>query len=440
MSARRDGIDVARVSALWLVILGHLMLAVIDKPGDAVRGTNLLALKPAWAWVATLSPMPVFFAAAGWANATATARSAAPRLRSLVGLGAVVVCCWSAAVIVAITVTGRHGLVGRGARVATQPMWFIAAYAPMAVLGKRIASIGARRPLIACGLCLIALAGLDITRFALDAPDWIGWPGFYLAWGTPWLIGGWWRSRAERGLFAEHRAGLVLAVSAGAAAFALVHGAGYSSALIDAVPAARSNTTPPTLYTAILGLAQTGVLMVAATFLDGLGRRWRRFWTRSGEAALALYAWHLTAMCFGVVLVAVGLVPAPERLTRAWWFVRPLWIAVVLILTGALVAVTGAARSALSSRDGRRQQEEPSNRSINARRVAIGVVLAVAASAGIGLVGPRTAPLATAWSTLFVSSWLVLRPRSPMTQSVASRPRRRTRERRSPRQSSGSPA
>jgi hypothetical protein len=84
---RREGIDVARILALLVVVLGHLLLAVVDRPGDEVRGANLLALHPGWALVAAAAPMPVFFAAGGWANATAAWSSAVPRLRTLVGLG-----------------------------------------------------------------------------------------------------------------------------------------------------------------------------------------------------------------------------------------------------------------------------------------------------------------------------------------------------------------
>jgi len=74
---------VARVGALVLVVLGHLTLAVIDRgPDGAIRGSNLLSLHPGWVWLAMLAPMPVFFAAAGWANATADAASAAGRQAS----------------------------------------------------------------------------------------------------------------------------------------------------------------------------------------------------------------------------------------------------------------------------------------------------------------------------------------------------------------------
>jgi hypothetical protein len=94
-TARRDAIDVARVGALAMVVAGHLLLAVIDRgPDGALRGANLLSLHPDLAWLSLLAPMPVFFAAAGWANAASRPLGAASRLRTLVGLGSVVVLVW----------------------------------------------------------------------------------------------------------------------------------------------------------------------------------------------------------------------------------------------------------------------------------------------------------------------------------------------------------
>jgi hypothetical protein len=412
---RRPGIDVARVLALVVVVAGHLVLAVVDRAGggatDGVRTANLLGLRPGWAWAAALAPMPVFFAAGGWANATATLEGAAPRLRSLVGTGAAVVAAWSVVVIAAATATGRAGAFGTGARLATQPLWFVAAYVPLAAGGARIARVAVRHPLLAVGGCLAVLAVLDAARFGFGLADWIGWPGFWLAWGTPWLVGAWWRNRWEQGSDpvsgrrAEVVGGGVLAAGAIVASVALVAGAGYAPALIDVVAGARSNTTPPTLYTAAAGLAQAGVLMVGAAALDRLGRRWRRLWSRAGEAAVGLYAWHLSALVLAVGALATGLglgVSGPERLTAAWWASRPLWWAAVLAVTAALVALTGTARTLLTS-------SGPGPVS-GGGRPAAGAAVAVAAAGCVGLWGPRSAGLAAVCAGLFLASWWLLSP------------------------------
>lgn len=399
-SGRRDAVDVARVLALLVVVLGHLALAVVDRHDGAVRGSNLLTLHPEWAWLAAAAPMPVFFAAAGWANAGASVTSVAARIRALVGTAATVVVGWSVAVVLARVVAGDPGVVADGARIATQPVWFLAAYVPFVAAGGRLARLAARSPAAVLGGCLAALALVDLARFALDAPQWVGWVCFPLAWGLPWLAGGWWRDRAGAG-FAEQRTGLVLAVVAAAAAVALVQLAGYSPSLIDVVAGARSNTTPPTLYTGVVALAQVGVLLVAAPALDAAGHRWRRLWDRAGEAAVGIYLWHLTALALCAAVVALGL-PVPARLTAGWWAVRPLWWAAVLAVALGLVAVTAAVREAL-------RRSHPPRPGPGAGRVLAGLVLATAGAAVVGLRGPRTVGAALTCSALLGAGWLALR-------------------------------
>ncbi len=406
-AVRRDAIDVARSLALLIVVLGHLLLAVIDRHDGEVRGANLLALHPRWAGLAALAPMPLFFAAAGWANASSTVTTGVARLRTLVGLGAVVVTGWSIAVVATVAVTGDPGVVGDGARIATQPLWFVAAYVPLAAAGERLARVAAAHPRRAVGLNLLLLALLDAIRFGTGGFEWVGWPGFYLAWSTPWLVGGWWRARHSLGTLDERRAGFLLALVAGAGCIALVTLAGYDPALIDAVPGARSNTTPPTLYTAVAALAQVGLLIAGADALDRIGRRWRRVWDRAGELAVGVYAWHLTALALCAATVAAGL-PVPERLTTMWWLTRPVWWVAVLAVTTGFVAATAWVRSRLGR--GRRSTSPPPP-----RQVIAGVVAAAAAGATVGLRGPRTVALATACSVLFVTSWHLLRPHAART-------------------------
>jgi len=397
----RDAIDVARLLALFLVVIGHLTLAVVDRDDGGVRGANLLTLHPGWAFAAAAAPMPIFFAAAGWANARASVVPAAPRLGSLVGAATAVVVVWSAGVVVAQAVAGRPGVVADGARIATQPVWFLAAYVPFAASGRLLAGIAARRPVAVIGGSFVVLALLDVARFGLGAPEWLGWPGFFLAWGVPWLAGGWWRDRAGHDGFREQRWGAVLAVVAATAATGLVHLGGYSPALIDAVDGVRSNTTPPTLYTATVGLAQVGVLLIGAPLLDAAGRRWRRMWDRAGEAAVGVYLWHLSALAVCGGVIALGL-PVPERLTGAWWWTRPIWWAAVITVALGFVATTAAVRARA------RRAAQPLRRTAHNRALA-GVVLATTGAALVGARGPRTVELALACSALFVSAWLALR-------------------------------
>ncbi len=395
---RRGAIDVARIGALLFVVIGHLTLAVVDRGADgALRGVNLLALHPDEAWIAVLAPMPVFFAAGGWANATSSGSAAVPRLRALIGLGAVVVVMWSAASVAERWITGEGGIVADGARIATQPLWFVAAYVPLVSIGRRIWPV-ARHPVFGIGTCLMVLAVLDLARFAWGAPTFVGWPGFFLAWGVPWLLGSWWRFRWSARPMRERRTGLLLAGGAFAAAATLVLTAGYRPTLIDVVDGERSNTTPPTLFTAIAGIAQVGVLMVVAGSLDTIALRHGALLRRAGAAAVGVYVWHLTAFALCVAALAAGLW-APERFTPAWWLTRPFWFAAVLAVTAALVVATARVWAPVAKRHTDRI----------GGRAAMGMVSATVGGGVVGLIGPRTTIGAIVGSVAFVLAWWALR-------------------------------
>jgi hypothetical protein len=300
-----------------------------------------------------------------------------------------------------MAVAGTPGVVAKGARIATQPLWFVAAYAPLAAAGRAMATTAARRPAIVFGVCLGGLAVIDLARFGAGWTRWIGWPGFYIAWAVPWFLGGWWRDRFERARLHERRTGIALALVAGAAAVALVKVGGYSPALIDAVPAARSNTTPPTLYTAIVGIAQVGVLVTVAHLLDRVARRWRPFWDRAGEVAVGVYLWHLTALALCAAAVAV-VVPMPRRLSGSWWATRPVWYSAVLALTAGLVRLTDLVRAGL-----RRRRGVPGP--LSRGRAAVGVAVAAIAAGAVGLLGPTSIARALAWTALLALAWVMLR-------------------------------
>ncbi len=209
----------------------------------------------------------------------------------------------------------------------------------------------------------------------------------------------------DAGPFDERRVGIALLVGGAVAAAALTTWAGYSAALIDTGAGARSNTTPPGLYTAVAGIAQVGALLLLAPALDRLGQRHRRRWDQAGTAAVGVYVWHLTALALCVGVVSLGL-PVPTRLTPAWWLTRPLWWSAVLGVTGALVATTATVRGRL----GAHARSRPP---ANVVRLGAGVVVATCGAALVGLEGPRTAGLAAACAGAFVGGWWLLRVRAP---------------------------
>ena len=173
---RRGAVDVARAGSLLFVVAGHLLLAVIDRaPGGGVRGANLLVLEPSLRWLALASPMAVFFVAAGWASASSGVGErdrqvpAAGRVRPLVLVSFVVTCAWGSVAAAEQVLTGGRGVLTDGARIATQPLWFLAAYVPFS-LSRPVLGRAARRPVLWCAACTVSVGAADVLRFVAGAP------------------------------------------------------------------------------------------------------------------------------------------------------------------------------------------------------------------------------------------------------------------------------
>ena len=397
-SERRGAIDAARAASLILVVVAHLAMVVLDRgPSGALRGTNLFQLYPSFEWLTLLSPMPLFFVASGWANVGSPLASRAARIRVLVTLAVVLTALWSAITVIERFATGRHGIFSDGARISTQPLWFLTAWVPLTAAGALLSRVS-RRPLITVPACLLVVAAGDLARFTFDAPRWVAYPGFFFAWAIPWILGAWWRQRTERSPLHEMRTGSLTALIAAAVAAVLCARFGYHAALIDAVPGHRSNTTPPTLFTAVASLVQVGMFMMVAGRLDLAAGRRTTLLRRLSAIAPGIYVWHLTALSVMGALLNIGLW-APDRLSWQWWSTRPVWWTLIVALS---IALSYASRSLLDA---------PRSAAAPARgRLAIGVASITVSAGLVGLYGPDTVGMATASTLLMVVGWWLITP------------------------------
>lgn len=374
-------------------------MAIIDRPtpNASVRGANLLALFPQWEWLGLLSPMPMFFVAAGWANSQSSVSHRAHRLRVLTGAAAVVVTAWSLLSLGELLISGHSDILGDGARIATQPLWFLAAYLPFTAASGLIEKLSQRIPL-AITLCLLLVSASDIARLILGAPRWVGYPGFFATWLIPWTLGAWWRHASESTVIHERRSGVALAAFGLFMSMILVTFAGYTPSLIDAIPGHRSNTTPPTLFTCTAAICQVGILMLLATRLDGLARRWEDALRRLNALSLGVYMWHLTAVVLTAGLFAL-VAPVAERFSTTWWLLRVPWFAAISAIAFFLVRATEMSQSHLT--------HNPTTKSSTYMSAKIGIFLATCGATITGLYGPRTLPSAVAMMGSFVVGWLL---------------------------------
>jgi hypothetical protein len=119
----------------------------------------------------------------------------------------------------------------------------------------------------------------------------------------------------------------------------------YPVAMVGLDTTEITNSYPPRVTLAFLGMFQAGVALALEGPLQRLAMR-RGVWTfvvGVSTRIMTIYLWHLTAMVvvIGLSLLAGGFGLGIPPLTPAWWLTRPLWFLVLSVVTVGLAAVFG---------------------------------------------------------------------------------------------------
>jgi len=388
-------VDLLRVGSLGVVVVGHwLMVVVLVGQDGSVTATNALALLP-WLQPATwlLQVMPIFFLVGGFSHATALtslrqrggtyADFARTRADRLLRPTAVFVAVWLALALLVEISGNDRGVLRLATQTVAQPLWFVGVYLgvialapPMLRLHRRLGRFGAVVP-----LALAAGAGaVDIARFAWDVPR-IAYLNVALVWLAVHQIGYLYADRTlTRG---GRRLGYTLGGAGLAATLALTTFGPYPISMVGMPGDRVSNMSPPTVALLAHAVWLTGLVLL----LRGPLSRWLhrpRVWTgviAANGLAMTAFLWHLTAM-FAATALTVGLAqPAVGSVT--WWLLRPAWLAVLLLFTGAFVATFRRA-------DRPRRARVSAMRTANGARTAAavgGMTLSVIGILGLSAVG-----------------------------------------------------
>ena len=309
--ARDRAVDVARISALVVVMYGHcaLLLATID--GSGLRIGNLLGQMPSLqpvTWVAQV--MPLFFLAGGAAGAYAW-RAGTPwgtwlltRAQRLCRPVFWYLGFWAAGLLVTRLVLGPESAAGLG-RESVALLWFLGVYLVALAFVPALTGMRGARGLVIIVVGLLTAAGVvDALRISLDSIA-AGVPNFVFVWLIPMAIGVGYARRLIRPAMA-----LATAVLAFGVQVLLVVAGPYEVALVVTGTERLSNVTPPTL---VLGLqaAWMSLLFVASAGAIGRWAQRPRVWravTVGNGGAMTLYLWHIPAIAVAAfTLNAVGL-------------------------------------------------------------------------------------------------------------------------------------
>jgi fucose 4-O-acetylase-like acetyltransferase len=335
--------DFLRAFSILVVVFGHWLIAVVTWEGGKVDGQNALELIDG-IWILTwlLQVMPLFFFVGGfsnlrsWEGAERRGEGYAVFLytRMLRMMRPTIV--FLGLTLTIITILDKFNVADNvvfpASELIARPLWFLGVY--MIVVALAPAMIGLHRrygAAVVVAMAAIAVA-VDVLRFGFDLS------GFgYVNYPVVWLM-----AHQLGFLYADGtlaRVGKWLAGGAIVVLLALVNLGPYPGSMVGLSRDEFSNMDPPTVAIGTLILWQVGLAMVLRVPVT----RWLqrlRVWAAViyvNSVIMTVFLWHLTAMLFGIgILFPLGF-PQPDAGTGLWWGLRPVWIAVLLVLLALFV-------------------------------------------------------------------------------------------------------
>lgn len=353
--ARELSVDLYRVGAVVLIVLGHWLAAsVAYRHGTFVRENPLVEL-PWTQWLTWIfQTVPLLFLVAGYAGAASWTRHTGmsfvdwigKRLRAVLGPTSAYVLVVLVLVAAAVLAHADASAVAISGWAVAMHLWFIPVYLVVVALTPVSVAMHRRWGLFAPLALGVAVACVDAISVGGVLPA-LGWANNLACWLALFQLGVAWYLGSVHG-----RRALGLAVTGGAmAAISLTIGP-YPVSLIGVPGQTVQNSAPPSIVMLAVGLVQAGVLIAIAPWIT----RWlrtsalRRPLAAANARVMLLYLWHMIAVVIlAVVAYPSGMFPAPEIGTAAWWLSRLLWIAVLVVLTGGVLRLVASARSVLAA-------------------------------------------------------------------------------------------
>ncbi len=361
-ASRNPYLDAIRVVAIAAVVVGHWIATGITYRHGHLDGVDVLGVSPWTSWLTLIfQVVPLFFLVGGYSNALSwtryratggsafgwTRRRARRLLVPTAGYVAVI-----ALAVAGCTAAGanRDDLQESGWALSLH-LWFLAPYLLLLLLTPALLAAH-RRYGIAVPVLMAATAVVIDIGVIEGHWHFVGWANYLLVWGTFHQLGFAWHDGFLTG---RRGRALVLAGGAVVTAVALIWWGPFPVSMVG-VPGARiQNASPPSAALLAFGLAQVGVVLLAApTVTRWLSRpnraRLRALISRANTMTMPVYLWHMAP----VVIVAIVAYPnhwlaQPSIGSRAWWVQRVPWVAALAVVLFAVLALVMVAARLLSS-------------------------------------------------------------------------------------------
>ena len=344
-------IDFLRAASILAVVCGHWLVAAIQRGPHGIEVGNVLSdvpgLRPV-TWV--FQVMGVFFVVGGFstrrsiegrtgskAGAFEAGAFFASRAERLLRPTLVFVVVWlgAAGALGASAVDER--LVHAIARIAAQPLWFLAVYLVVTLVAPVQLRVHRAAPLaLVIGLPVLVVT-FDVLRFT-DVASGMAVFNYLFVFAFAQELGFHLSGRSHA---VPLSGALAVAAAALAVLVALVTVGPYPVSMVGLPGARVSNMSPPTVCILVLTVVQMALLVALRPWLA----RWlerRGPWTFAvaiNVGIMTIFLWHLTAAAaMGGFLYAVDWLPAPA--TAAWWWAKLPWFVGCLVVLVPLVLLT----------------------------------------------------------------------------------------------------
>lgn len=336
---RDRAVDALRAFAILGVVLGHWLVTALISDGRTLRNASPLQHMP---WLAPITwvfqTLAVFFLVGGHvatrSYASAGARGTtygqwlAARLSRLFRPVVAVLAVWTVITVALLLSGAEFATIQTLVTLALSPLWFLLVFAALTAATPLLTRLSPLWP-------LAVVLHVDLLRFGLGGPSWLGWTNLAAGWLVPYTLGAAW----TRGELDGRRAGWLLFTGGAAATAALVAFAGYPASMVGVPGAEISNLNPPTLAAVTFGLAQCGLALLLR---DRLRRAMHRPLAWAAVAlvnlsAMTIFLWHQTSlMATTATGTLLGHLPGLHTLpdTLNWAADRVAWLPVfALFLT-----------------------------------------------------------------------------------------------------------
>ncbi|MFF7797914.1 acyltransferase family protein [Streptomyces olivaceus] len=353
---RDRAVDALRAFAILGVVLGHWLVTALVADGGSLHAASPLRDMPRLAPVSwAFQTLAVFFlvgghvATRGYASARARGESygrwLTARLSRLFRPVLAVLGLWAVTAVLLLLTGAEFTTVHTLVKLALSPMWFLLVFAALTAATPLLTRLHPLWP-------LVVVLHVDLLRFGLGAPAWLGWLNLAAGWLVPFTLGAAW----TRGELDRRRAGWILLAGGTATTAALVAWAGYPASMVGVPGAPVSNLNPPTLAAVTFGLAQCGLALLLRERLRRAMRRpvaWAAV-ALVNLSAMTIFLWHQTAlMATTATGLLAGRLPGLHTLPDGldWVAARLAWLPVfALVLAGCWAAFHFCERGAAEGR------------------------------------------------------------------------------------------